>query len=229
MPHANLKPHLEAGCQFLCLLVSQGSNQPQLCPGALGCSCPLMQPTKSWPPGGLPCCFLTMQGQGGTTGRLASFRHFSARAPPPPSPPPTRAPCSRGGCCRPVGQISLYLQPSHLGNVRNTDTGASDQRGRFSVRGGVEPQHSLKSTRGSKGTVNVGITRGQEVHFLEKPKDWVSWRSQGSRPTLHVDEADCLYAAHSVLRPADVGAAVLSGDCHSLQCAAPILLRHTLW
>lgn len=43
-----------------------------------------------------------------------------------------------------------------------------------------------------------------------------------------MDEADRLHAAHSVLRPADVGPAVLPGDRHPLQCAAPVLLRHAL-
>lgn len=46
------------------------------------------------------------------------------------------------------------------------------------------------------------------------------------RPTLHVDEADRLRAAHSVLRPADIGPAVFSGDRGPLQRAASILLRH---
>lgn len=50
----------------------------------------------------------------------------------------------------------------------------------------------------------------------------------GSRPTLHVDEADSLHTANSVLSPAHVGPAVLSGHGCPLQYAAPILLRHPL-
>lgn len=49
-----------------------------------------------------------------------------------------------------------------------------------------------------------------------------------SHPTLHVDEADSLHTTNSVLGPARVCAAVLSGDGCPLQCAAPVLLRHPL-
>lgn len=56
----------------------------------------------------------------------------------------------------------------------------------------------------------------------------MSERPDGPRPTLHVDEADRLHAAHSVLGPADVGPAVLSGDCRPLQHAAPVLFGHPL-
>lgn len=54
-------------------------------------------------------------------------------------------------------------------------------------------------------------------------------RPHGPRPTLHVDEADRLHAAHSVLGPADVGPAVFSGDGHPLQRATPILFRHPIY
>lgn len=50
----------------------------------------------------------------------------------------------------------------------------------------------------------------------------------GSHPTLHMDETDSLHTANSVLSPAHIRAAVLSGDGCPLQCAAPVLLRHPL-
>lgn len=50
----------------------------------------------------------------------------------------------------------------------------------------------------------------------------------GSHPTLHMDETDSLHTANSVLSPAHIRAAVLSGDGCPLQRAAPVLLKHPL-
>lgn len=50
----------------------------------------------------------------------------------------------------------------------------------------------------------------------------------GSHATFHMDEADSLHTANSVLSPAHVHATVLFGDGCPLQGAAPILLRHPL-
>lgn len=133
---------------------------------------------------------------------------------------------------RMVSSLS-YLQPGPLGSVQNADAQAPPQRAWSMSRGwtwasvfhkvlgnsNTQPQWRITSPE-VKGRFLREINRSGSGRSRERP--------HGSRPTLHVDEADCLHAAHCVLGPAHVGPAVLSGGCLPLQRAVPVLFGHPL-